>query len=136
VDSLFAHVDAIIHQGTELINLQFASVLITFQKNCDLATSARIEAEAGKYNKSRDQAELETYQAGFEELNSTRKVEDRDTESREGTCDWETDRTTDWDYDVDGEYNSADDECGCYSAFGMDDDGEVRHYGMKCQYKD
>jgi len=30
--------------------------------------------------------------------------------------------------------NSDDDQCGCHSAFGKDDDGEVRHLGLDCEY--
>lgn len=160
MDFLIAHVKGIIHQAPEPINLQFANVLITFQKKCDLVAAAHeniTEADSGIYNQNRDQAELERYQAEFEELMSERNLkvegqatksgvhenitteadstmEDRATEAT-SQGDWETDGTTDWDYDIDGEYNSEDDQCGCYSAFGMDDDGEVRHFGMTCQYQ-
>jgi len=42
----------------------------------------------------------------------------------------------DWEDDSVGPYNSDDDQCGCYSAFGKDDDGEVRHCGLECPYRD
>ncbi|KAF7968791.1 hypothetical protein HWV62_29308 [Athelia sp. TMB] len=38
----------------------------------------------------------------------------------------------------DGEYflDQDDPPCGCASAFGMDEDNEIRHYGLDCTYND
>ena len=40
----------------------------------------------------------------------------------------------DWENNCIDAYNSNDDQCGCYGEFGKDNDGEVRHYGLYCQY--
>ena len=45
------------------------------------------------------------------------------------------DHHTDWtdDLDVDDPYNSDDDQCGCNSAFRMDNNVEVLHYVLECK---
>lgn len=131
-----SRVDAIIHQRTEPIDLQCASVLTTFQKNLVMVTCARekkvdtcpgensrieagLEATAGAtYDQSHDEADTQT--ASLEKTISTPEAE----QCTDWSCDWDC-----------TDYNSDDDQCGCYSSFGKDDDGEVRHYGLNCEYR-
>jgi len=111
---LIAHIDTIVNQRlVEPINLQPANILATFETKCNIVTGVR--------ENRRIESGIDAAMASLEETISTQDKED-----------YHTDWTDDSDF-VDT-YNSDDDQCGCYSAFGMNDDGEVRHYGSNCQY--
>lgn len=127
-----SRVDAIIHQQlAEPINLQCGSIITTFQKKCDMVSSARanrraeVESEAAavaSYNQLQDSDIAEaTFNAELQEMIAAHEAEDNP--------DWT------YDSDYDGGYNSDMDQCGCHSAFGKDDDGEVVHAGLKCKYR-
>jgi hypothetical protein len=122
------HIKAIILK--EPINLLCAHVLTTFQKKLDLVVytleKVRLEAEL---EAAQAQTELEAAQAQTEleaaQAPNQGEVDDVEFEDHgyQAGSDW----------DCNG-YNSYDDQCGCHSAFGKDDDGEVRHYGLDCPY--
>jgi hypothetical protein len=110
------HINTIINQPpAELINLQPIDILDTFKTNCHIVAcicgTSHIEAEIDA-----------TAMASLEKTHSAHEMQEQHTN-------W----TNDLDY-VDL-YNSDDDQCGCHSVFGMDDDGEVPHYRLKCQYQ-
>jgi len=119
VESLISCVDAIIHrdqQRAEPINLQCASVLTTFQTKCNVVTCAR--------EKRRIEADLEAATvATYDQSQDTTRHEAEDV--------------TEWTYDSDYDagYNSDAHQCGCHSAFGKNDDGEVIHAGLNCKYR-
>jgi hypothetical protein len=142
VESLLSRIDTIIHQRAGPINLEYGSVAATFQKTCDMVSSARAKHRAGAhleaaamatYDQRQDETEAGpsvtakgVSEADFEETILAHEAADRTI----WTYDWDCD-----DCDNYKEYNSDDDQCGCHSAFGKDDDGEVRHEGLNCQYR-
>ena len=99
----------------EPINFQPTSILTTFKAKCSIITCF--------HEKYCIKAEIEAaVVATLEEIISAHKIKSH--------C-------TDWtdDLDVDDLYNSDDDQCGCNSAFGTDNDVEVLHYVLKCKYQ-
>jgi hypothetical protein len=83
-------------------------------------------------------AEADAYVAGEEalaaELNQVFE-ENQAAEAKQGPTIPIWRRIYPWDDYYEGGYDSDSDRCGCHSAFGKDDDGEVRHYGLDCQYR-
>jgi hypothetical protein len=107
------HIDTIINQPpAEPVNFQPTNLLATSKTNCHIVTCI--------HEMSCIEAEIDaTAMASLEETHSAHEMQEQCTN-------W----TNYSDY-VDL-YNSDDDQCGCHSAFGTDDDGEVCHYGLKC----
>lgn len=127
-----SHVDVIIHQWPwELVNLQCSSIITTFQKKCDMVSiacanrhaKAELEVAAVASYQIQDAAEADAYIAAkttfnteLQEMVAAHKAED--TPGANNIYNWD--------------YNSEMDQCGCYSEFGKNDDGEVNH--GECKY--
>lgn len=155
-----ARVDAVVQQRQgDPVNLKRGSIATMFRQKYDAVSTARAKrraeadleaADVATYDQSFDaapdpaaceqrqeMAEADAYIAGEEaladELNQMFKENQAAEEAEEATI-------SSWccvyylDNDYDGGYNSDSDQCGCHSAFGKDDDGEVLHNGLNCQY--
>lgn len=153
-----ARVDAVIQQGP--VNFKRGSIATTLKQKYDAVKTARVKrraeadleaADVATYDQSFDAvpdppacdqrqetAEADAYVVGEEalatELNQVFE-ENQAAEAKEepAISTWRC--IYHWDDYYDGEYDSDSDKCGCHSAFGKDDDGEVRHYGLDCQYR-
>lgn len=136
-----SRVDSMVHQQAGPINLERAKVLATFEQNFNIVTCARenvrekpiSEMISAQVPVAEDltgwDLDLDVHWQDPAELDDD--LTDLDIQDP-AELDDHTHFINDWNYDQ--LYNSDDDQCGCHSAFGKDDDGKVLHYGLDCEY--